>query len=62
MQGILFQRNRGHYLPIPAAWDRKHDRRVVDEEIRGLDIQNKQKAKGGLESGTLDVFSIVMHD
>jgi hypothetical protein len=35
---------------------------VVNEEIRGLDTQNKQKEKGGPEAGALGVFLLVMND
>jgi hypothetical protein len=33
---------------------------MAHEEVRGFNIQNKQKAKGGSGAGALDVFSLVM--
>jgi hypothetical protein len=35
---------------------------MAHEEVRGFNIQNKQKAKGGSGAGALDVFSLVMQD
>lgn len=45
-----------------TAWYRKYDRRVANKEVRGLNIQNKQGAKGGFETGALDTFMLVLHD
>lgn len=61
---FYFMENGGPLLTYScvAAWDRKYDRRVVNEEIRGLNTQNKQKTKRGLEPGALDVFLFVMHN